>query len=250
MEITETSPAFAAIQKLISDRERLLEQNRKRAPMADTTEREQALRRSPMIITSENWAANGRYIILWANPSNVQWSFKQRGMEQQTRTGYIQHYWRNSARSTFFDDPELNITFQTGNILPVRVYESVFNGGGSVVSLPPGLLDYYDFFDLLDDKKILSDGRANSIYIVYRSLLYPAITLRGFFKPDAGISITDDSSQPNGHTWTATFRVRASNPPFYRGSELANAWMSQFSGNNVQGSNLFGGAGIGFSVNI
>lgn len=246
MEITNTSPAFTAIQKLVSDRKRLLAQSRNRAPSAGLTNREKALARAPIIITCENWIAYGRYIILWVNPSSVQWHFKMRGMEQQTRSGYIQHYWRSVERSTFFDEPEIDITFQTGNILPVRLYESSWGGSSTVSYMPPGLLDYYDFFDLLDDKKILSDGRPNSVYILYHSLLYPSITLRGFFKPDAGITITDDAEHPSGHTWTSTFRIRASNPPFYRSNELFNAWNSQFSSNNVEGA----ADGLNFSISL
>jgi len=239
MEIVNTSPAFTAIQELISDRKRQLEQLRSRKQSLGVTNRDQWLNRAPMIITSENWVTgdtgvSGRYIILWANPSNVQWNFKLRGVEQQTRTGYVQHYWKDSARSTFFDNPELSITFQTGNVLPVRVYQSIWEGSGKIAYLPPGLLDYYDFFDLLDEKKILSDGRPNYTYIVYRSLLYPLITLRGYFKRDAGINITDDAENPGGFTWTTVFRVQASNPPFYKGNALASAWNSQFNSNQVE----------------
>lgn len=253
LEIVNSNPVFNTIQTLISNRDRILKQLRDRneAVGAGKTNRDRWLNRAPMIITTDNWVLNengGRYIILWANPSSVQWRFAQRGVEQQTRSGWIRHLWRDSARSTFFDNPELNFTFQTGNVLPVRVYESIWEGGGRISYLPPGLLDFYDFFDLMDEKPILSDGRPNSVYIVYRSLLYPLITLRGYFKPDVGISITDDAENPGSYTWTATFRVRASNPVFYKGKALYNAWNSQFNSNDIESDTDASLQGLGISL--
>ena len=88
--------------------------------------------------------------------------------------------------------------------------------------------DYYDFFELLDDKPILADGRPNLIYIMYSSLVYPAITLTGHFVPET-ITMTDSAESPDGIQWGANFRVTGSNPKFYSSAELQKSWWQQFS---------------------
>lgn len=180
----------------------------------------------PMIMTTDyqislNNSKDSKYILFWAGSQNTVWSFKQRGAQQQSRTGHIFHYWRDDKRETFFDDPTVTFTFQSGNIMPLRITST-----DSVVALPPGLLDYYDFFYFLDEKKILSDGRPNYINIIYHSLLYPAILLRGFFEPETGFSITESADNPAQFTWSSTFRIRDSNPRFYNAEELKKAWVS------------------------
>jgi hypothetical protein len=179
----------------------------------------------PMILTTDFQVSrgdSGQHLLFWSGPQNTTWSFQQRGVIQQTRTGHIAHYWRDDKRSTFFDDPSVTFTFQTGNIMPLRT----LSGTGALTALPPGLLDYYDFFTFLDEPKILSDGRPNFINIVYHSMLYPTILLRGFFEPDSVITVTEDASRPASVSWSATFRIRSSDPPLTSGKQLQSAWLS------------------------
>lgn len=178
---------------------------------------------TPMILTTDYQVSeqeNGRHLLFWSGPQNTTWSFQQRGTIQQTRTGHIAHYWRDDKRSTFFDDPSVTFTFQTGNIMPIRVD----NKSDTVKVFPPGLLDYYDFFSFLDEPKILSSGRPNFINIVYHSLLYPTILLRGFFEPETPITISEEASRPASVVWQATFRIRSSDPPITDGKKLRDAW--------------------------
>jgi hypothetical protein len=196
----------------------------------DGTNRESHVSRSPLIITSTNWSTQspGRYIVFWAGPKEANWKFQLRGVEQQTRSGWIQHYWRDDKRSTFFDNPTIDFTFQSGNLVPVRLVSGVSANQAKVVTLPPGLLDCYDFFELLDDKKILSNGQSNLIYIVYHSLVFPSITLYGYFNPE-GVSIQESAETPDQLTWTAQFRVQGSSPRFYKKNDLVSTWNEQFS---------------------
>jgi hypothetical protein len=90
------------------------------------------------------------------------------------------------------------------------------------------LLDYYDFFEMLDEPKILANGRPNFVNIIYHSLLYPVILLRGFFEPATGLTVSEDSRNPAGVTWQGTFRVRETNPPFYDSFKLQRSWYSSF----------------------
>lgn len=184
---------------------------------------------APLIISTENLAFQGRYILFWSGPSNTSWSFPTRSSVQQTKSGTITHYWRDAYRQSFFDEPSVSFTFQAGNIMPVRVMDtSQGQSAGTVTtSLPFGLMDFYDFFDILNQPKILSDGRPNFVYIAYHSLVYPEIFLRGFFEPD-GISFSEDAGNPASLTWTAKFKIRSTEPPFWSPAQLAAAWQSAF----------------------
>ncbi len=168
----------------------------------------------------------GRHLLFWAGPKTVNWKFQQRGSMQQTRAGHIAHYWRDSVRNTFFDNPSIEFTFQTGSLLPLFSTEDLTNPYDGSRKLPPGLVDYYDFFGILDESKVLSSGRPNYVIITYQSLLYPNIVLRGFFEPEVVMTVTEDAMKPASVTWNATFRLKDSNPKFYSSQDLANSWVS------------------------
>lgn len=227
--------AFSAVQSFVRDERRVINEMLRRVPSAKGTfgdDRGPYRNGTPLVITTESMAADGRYIVFWSGPSNTQWSFPMRGAEQQTRSGTIYHSWRNGSRDSFFDEPSVSFTFQAGNIMPVRIRgtEAVRSDGKvlEAISLPGGLLDFYEFFELLNQPKILSDGRPNFVFIAYHSLVYPEIFLRGFFTPE-GLSFTDDSQNPAGLTWTSTFKVRSTEPPFWDAVQLVSSWRSAFS---------------------
>jgi hypothetical protein len=242
-EASQVLTNFAAVQELVRDDERLVDIMQRRGIRAQDLNTASgdyrgpyAQIRAPMIITSESFAAQGRYIIFWSGPENTQWNFPMRAAQEKTRSGTILHLWRNSSRSTFFDEPTVQFTFQTGNLLPVRTRTSGEISGqtftADAIDLPPGLLDFYDFFDLMNEEKILADGRPNFTYIVYHSLVYPEIFLRGFFNPE-GLQFGEQAEDPAKVNWTATFTVRSTEPPFYSGRSLYSAWRSALAGNSL-----------------
>lgn len=259
-EASETLSALGTIQALVQNEERIQSLYERRiASFDDGFGQGRGPYRVgiPLIMTTESFAAQGRFIIFWAGPKSVQWNFPMRAAQQQTRSGTIYHTWRNSSRSTFFDEPQVTFTFQAGNIMPVRLQNRTEGGGhrlnqlGSpflvsgngagtdprpaqeVIALPAGLFDFYEFFDLLNEEKILSDGRPNFVFIAYHSLVYPEIFLRGFFNPE-GISFTEDAQNPADLTWTATFKVRSTSPPFYNSSQLLASWRAAFTNGSAQ----------------
>lgn len=190
----------------------------------------------PMIITTdyrvksvsalEATGRNRSHLLFWAGPKSVEWNFTQRGSMQQSRTGHIAHFWRDSKRSTFFDNPSINFTFQTGSLLPIRQTRNDI----SIDPFPPGLLDYYEFFNLLDEQKILSDGRPNYVNILYHSLLYPTIMLRGFFEPETAMTVREEAGKPASIEWNATFRLKESNPSFNDSAKLVASWRDAVNG--------------------
>ena len=206
--------------------------------------------RSPWVLTCSSWIKNGIYIVFRVNPSNVSWRIPVRGNEQMVKSGRIQHVRRNETKKTFLSEPEIDITFHTGNIMPIRLNPPIQKGtkGGfpipnvksnlqapgqefftdfnvnasrvpslqkdtrEKVSIPQGVWNFYMFLALVDEQKILEDGTQNLIYLYYHSNTFPAIILSGLFNPSNGISFTDSSNTPNGLEWNATFTVYNSTP--------------------------------------
>jgi hypothetical protein len=186
------------------------------------------LGRMPTILTTEVMAHQGRYLMFWAGPESAQWHFRQRGATQETRGGMIQHYYKDSRRNTYFDEPEIQFTFQSGNILPVRMTkgkpgQKMSKAESTVVAIPFGLLNLYEFIELLDQKKAIADGRTNYVYILYSSNVFPRIILRGFFTPD-GLSFSESGNENAEVKWSATFKVVGSYPKFNSAYSLAETW--------------------------
>lgn len=86
--------------------------------------------RTPFVLTCQEWLTqpSPRYLIAAVNPSEIQWQLPQRAVAQKTRVGEIVHYWRDRFRNTFYDEPVLSMTFQSGNIMPMRTKPLVVTG--------------------------------------------------------------------------------------------------------------------------
>jgi hypothetical protein len=152
----------------------------------------------------------------------------QRSMEQKTKAGTVLHVWNDRDRMTYFNEPVITLNLQAGNILPVR---NIFEPSSPVV--PDGLNNFYEFMALVDEVKVLDDGRANLCYIDYNSLIFPKIRLWGFFTPN-GINFADKSSNPaTVNSWTASFTVYKSEPNLGRNIATANGGFGQVSGSEA-----------------
>lgn len=215
--------------------------------------------RAPFVITCDSFARLGRFIVLWANPSTWQWSMKQRGTVQKTRGGSIVHIWRDRVRPTYFDEPEVTMTFQSGNIIPIRTLRKRIRGGMEVVSeadkrtfnaatgnagtsavgstsvttIPPGLLNFYEFVEMLDEPKILDDGSMNFVSIIASTPMFPQLVLKGYFNPE-GLSWSENDQEPNAFDWTSQFTVVHTYPAINSGRRL-RAVFEQLSGKSPVG---------------
>jgi hypothetical protein len=176
-----------------------------------------------------------RFIYCRVNPAQISWSVALRVADQKTLAGTVQHAWRPAAgvrRRTYFSEPVLGITFQSGNIMPVVTVDGSDQNvlGLAQVQMPTGLQNFYDFMDLVNDSRILDDETAarqtNVVYIMYTSKLFPSMVLAGMFDP-SGISLTESATDPNQVQWTCQFTVYDSYPRFDRGYELIQAWQNQ-----------------------
>jgi len=216
----------------------------------DLGERGRNINRTAFVMTCESWSQEGKYISFWANPSEVSWTIGQRASKQKTKNGSVLHVWRDRERGTFFDEPVLGFTFQTGNIWPIRIpppdsnttQESPTTTSSADLQpnpfpdpaapssdweliVPPGLDAFYETMKLMDEEKSLDDGRPNSVYIMFNSPEFPQITLVGFFEPE-GLSWTTSPDSGAVVNWTSTFEVHHTQPEFYDPAALRRAFLS------------------------
>lgn len=221
--------------KLNTDRADLFSGMSDDARFADLGERSRILEegRIPFILTCQSWQARGRYIYFWANPSQIEFSFKLRGTTQEVKGGTISYQWRTNSSERggldFYSEPRLSLTFQTGNCMPVRT-----NSAGELIRIPPGLLDFYEFLELMNEPMALDDGSMNYRILFYNSAIFPNMILTGWMPPDEGFSIQETSESPNGTSWTSTFIVRKTSPDFKSAAALAYAFKAFSLGANDQ----------------
>jgi ribosomal protein L24E len=194
------------------------------------------LDRRPFTLTCQRWLDSKdpntiKYLYCRVNPRSVQWTMNLRVSDQKTLSGTVQHAWRQNRgvrRRTYFSEPTLTITFQSGNIMPV--IPAKFKNPEQPqkeIQIPSGLNMFYRFVDLLGDSRIIDAGTgdrsANVVYIMYTSHIYPSIVLAGMFTPE-GFSFTDSAEDPNKVEWTANFTIYDSFPRFDNADMLINTW--------------------------
>lgn len=170
-------------------------------------------------------------IILHINPSEAQFGQGIRGAESKNKSGTVLYTWRDPKRKTFFDEPTVTLTFHTGNMLPFTYMGGVSNPSSADWAqkpIPRGLANYYRFMEILDDRKILPDGRPNFVYITHSSRLYPKLTLVGFFTPE-GVQIQETAQEPNQISWSATLNCRFTYPHLSDSRSLIDAYHSMAS---------------------
>lgn len=170
---------------------------------------EYGINRTPFLMTTDEWLeeTTPRYLIWSHNPNEVTWSIKERATNEKTKSGTITHYWYDKRRQTFFDEITIEMQLQAGNIMPIRWGEE------ATPYLPEGLEDFYTFYDMVNSRKILPDGRTNFRYILYNSPVFPNLRLKGKFDGEVGYPFAESAENPHGiASWTATFIVQDMTP--------------------------------------
>lgn len=159
--------------------------------------------------------------LFWtASPKTVGWSISQRASEDKNKSGTVLHVWRDRTRGTDYDDPKINMQFQSGSILPVL-------SQGGTPTIAPGLNNFYQFLELVDKSKISINGEPNVIHILYRSNIFPSMVITGLFDPQMVVQFTDDSDNPwKVSSWSANFTIYSTIPKFRSFSELQSRFQS------------------------
>jgi hypothetical protein len=213
--------------------------------------------RIPMAITCTEWLSRQKLIVLYVNPNSVAWSMSKRETVTKTAAGAIRNSWPNRYRGTYFDEPMLTITFQTGNIMPgAGVPNSLFgkrspvkliyaNGLEGVANaladrkddaiaamlrsppIPPGLQNFYDFMDLVNQPILTGDNRENRHIIFYRTRVFPRMRIEGFFTGEPTAFTETSDGNANRLQWTANFMVYRTTPRFWSSAELRRAYVDE-----------------------
>jgi len=181
------------------------------------------------------------------------WNMPRRETVTKTAAGAIRNAWRNRYRGTYYDEPTVTITFQTGNMMPgagipdsifgsrrieyytnnqgFKVPTSVRDGGYAdrvaqilqTPPIPPGIVNFYDFLSLVDQPMLSSNNNENRHILLVRTRLFPRIRLEGYFTQDP-ITFTESATAANSITWNATFMVYDSTPRLWSADALKVAF--------------------------
>jgi len=215
--------------------------------------------RASMVLTTSAWMHPrvNKYIVLWVNPSQMSWKFPKRESVSKTAAGAIRNTWRNRFRGTYFDEPTLDITFQSGNIMPgANIRQDIFgdrhimqssytddetgetskkvenfraNNGSPYISqlmqeppIPPGLQNFYDFLGMID-QPILGPQGENRHILYYRTRVFPRMRVEGYFSPE-GVTMAESTENGNRFTWSAQMQVYRTSPPFWKPEEMKMAY--------------------------
>lgn len=76
--------------------------------------------RIPWIMSTTEWLEKGEGIIWNCNPSEVSWNIRLRQSTSKNAYSTVTHNWPNDNRGTHFDEFVLNLTLQSGNLMPYR----------------------------------------------------------------------------------------------------------------------------------
>ncbi len=176
------------------------------------------------VITTDLWIQENKALQLHAGPKDVSWTFPMRVSDVETKAGHARFAQNRSLENgdeAYFGFPTANFTFQSGNIMPIQTFQSE-------VQLAHGLKDFYMFSELLNQPPLIpsgeNEGAHNYTWIFYTSLVYPQITLKGYFSRE-GISWTDDSGAPSSIDWGASFKVHDMSPNFFNSGELESSYL-------------------------
>jgi hypothetical protein len=174
-------------------------------------------------------AKQNQFIIFKVNPNQLHITQALRGAEAKTRVGTVYYVWQDPLKRSFFDEPTVGITFNSGNLFPWSWLNAV-PFGTALPSLadkvPPGIETFYRFMALLNEGKMMPGGRPNFVYITVNTRKFPQLTLAGWFTPEGVSSVTDSADDPNHLTWTANFHCRATYPRLYNSGELLSVFKS------------------------
>lgn len=224
---------ISALQKLVSDTEQPGQSSNTDTLLdsrlsAMLVSKDTGVIRTPWIMSTTEWLSSNpsKGIVLATNPTDASWTLSQRMSITKNLGGTVTHAWPNVTRTTYYDEPRVTLSMQSGSLIPVamgttRSLLTTYNNGAPSTSgsltvnkwVPsPGITSFYAFLQLLDQPVLTKDGRANLVSIQYASNLFPSLTLLGRFDPK-GVTFSDSSQDPNKvSSWSAEFIVYDSSP--------------------------------------
>ncbi len=200
--------------------------------------------RVPFLITCRLWEEHGvstfagtrpglRFITMPVNPTKVIHRHGHRMQEEKTAGGRALHTWKHRHRRSFADEPLLTFNFHSGNLASGRQAEN-----GALIPAT-GRRAMLELIRLLDEEKAIPSkvngktitkgvGEPNFVRITYQSILFPFVTLEGFFTPE-GLEWVDDADRPLEIMPTMNFVVYDSAPRFSDAGAMMDSFMANAS---------------------
>ena len=180
--------------------------------------------REGFILTSDQWIAENKALVLHAGPNSVSWNMALRAQDEENKAGHARYaqarFGKDSATPVFFDFPKLTFQFQSGNIMPIPGFMNEH-------SMAHGHKDFYHFFELMNQPPIIAsgekEGKHNYTWIFYTSLQFPKLVLQGYFEPE-GVSWEDTAEAATAINWNASFIAHEMTPNLWEYSELEDAY--------------------------
>jgi hypothetical protein len=172
-------------------------------------------------LRTELLGGSGRYIVMYINPGEAQFSYPKRANLQKCKGGEVLHTWYNKRRRTYLDEPKIQFVFQTGNLMPMLQV-------GSKVAIRQGHDNFLEFMALFDTDPLLSNGQPNHHYVIYNSPLYPYLICKGWFDP-AGPTLVHTAQDPFQVTYSIGFSVHSTYPPISDVVKLREAFQDVMS---------------------
>jgi hypothetical protein len=179
------------------------------------------------VITTTMWIReeNAKYLQFHAGPNRARWRLENRGSDEEIKDGmarYVQSRRSGTASNgiTYMSVPEVEFSFQSGNILPLA---------GEADPLPYGLSDFYQFLGILNQPPFVpGTGERNLVWVYYNSLQLPEILLQGYFDAK-GINWTDDASDPAQVSWEARFYIYEMTPTLWDAEAMQAKYLERLS---------------------
>lgn len=224
------------------------------AKSVDDSERG-GVQRKPFLLTTQRSFAGGAkhgiekgeadYILFYINPTQATWTFRRRVSIQQLRHYSVVHYQNRGigSNATLYEEPTLTLEFTTGSL--IRVVRTGRERGGSFkegtatpgrdrgspknvksefeAKIPQGLDNYYRLLQMMDENPMRGSGRPNYVHLVYDTLVFPNMVIRGHFTEE-GPSIVETADDPAATTYSITIQVNRTIPAFHRYKETIDAY--------------------------
>ena len=129
------------------------------------------------------------------NPEQYSFSLGTREVLEKCGGGQVLHSYeasqsREQDLGRYLDDIPISYNMNTGNCLPVKIA----NGD---IKIPAGLDTFYALIELLlEDPRVLDDGRPNDLIIVQSSVIFPSMTVEGKLDPGGIQGVNLDAGNP------------------------------------------------------
>lgn len=166
-------------------------------------------------------------INFYCNPSHYAIDLPFRQSEAKAKGGPVLHTFRDVHRqNTNLDFGTINITFETGSILPRKYHKS------SQTGFPEGLGNYFKYLEIVQQDRVYRNDDneivPNYIVLEMNTLAFPNLTM--YLYPLDKTGHTENADNPSELTeWVGNFKILKTEPSIFSGNggifeALRNSW--------------------------